>query len=30
VGAAIAAGNQAENGIWALLVDADNIRIRIR
>jgi len=26
----MAAGNQAENGIWALLVDADNIRIRIR
>jgi hypothetical protein len=27
VGAAIAAGNQAEKGIWALLVQADNIKI---
>jgi len=27
VGAAIAAGNHAENGIWALLVQADRVKI---
>ena len=29
VGAAIAAGNQEEKGIWALLVQADKIKITI-
>jgi hypothetical protein len=30
VGAAIAAGNHAENGTWALFVHADKIRIVIK
>jgi len=30
VGAAIAAGSQAENGICALLVEADNIKMRTK